>query len=60
MDATLALPVLIGLIIVAVEFRGGFLLVVQDFDSFGEAITNKLVNEIAAAKPLTRAAALQR
>jgi hypothetical protein len=28
---------------------GSFLLVVQDFTSFGEAITNKLVNEIAAA-----------
>jgi hypothetical protein len=39
---------------------GSFLLVVQDFDSFGEAITNKLVSEIAAAKPLTRAAALRR
>jgi hypothetical protein len=39
---------------------GSFLLVVQDFDSFGEAITNKLVNEIATAKPLTRAAARQR
>ena len=39
---------------------GSFLLVVQDFNSFGEASTNKLVNEIAAAKPLTRAAALQR
>jgi hypothetical protein len=39
---------------------GSFLLVVQDFNSFGEAITNKLVNEIAAAKPLMRAAALQR
>ena len=39
---------------------GSFLLVVQDFNSFGEAITNKLVNEIAYAKPLTRMAALQR
>ena len=29
---------------------GAFLLVVQDFNSFGEAITNKLVNEIAAAR----------
>ena len=32
---------------------GAFLQVVQDFSSFGEAITNKLVNEIAAApRPL--------
>jgi hypothetical protein len=38
---------------------GAFLLVVQDFGSFGEAITNKLVNEIAAAKPPTRTAAAQ-
>lgn len=30
---------------------GSFLLVVQDFTSFGEAITNKLVNEIALARP---------
>lgn len=36
---------------------GGFLLVVQDFNSFGEAITNKLVNEIAAAPTSLRAAA---
>jgi Protein of unknown function (DUF1194) len=39
---------------------GSFLLVVQDFNSFGEAITNKLVNEIASANPPMRAAALQR
>ena len=36
---------------------GSFLLVVQDFNSFGEAITNKLVNEIAAAPHPWRAAA---
>ena len=36
---------------------GSFLLVVQDFKSFGEAITNKLVNEIAAAPDPWRAAA---
>ncbi len=36
---------------------GGFLLVVQDFKSFGEAITNKLVNEIAGTPPLRRQAA---
>jgi Protein of unknown function (DUF1194) len=29
---------------------GSFLLVVQDFNSFGQAITNKLVTEIAAAR----------
>jgi hypothetical protein len=28
--------------------QGSFLMVIQDFTSFGEAITNKLVNEIAA------------
>jgi hypothetical protein len=39
---------------------GAFLMVVQDFNSFGEAITNKLVNEIAATAPPTRAAALAR
>jgi uncharacterized protein DUF1194 len=39
---------------------GGFLLVVQDFNSFGEAITNKLVNEIAAVPALQRHAALRR
>jgi hypothetical protein len=33
---------------------GSFLLVVRDFSSFGEAITNKLVNEIAAARYLMR------
>jgi len=35
-------------------------MVVQDFNSFGDAITNKLVNEIAGTTPATRAAALQR
>jgi hypothetical protein len=36
---------------------GAFLLVVQDFNSFGEAITNKLVNEIAGMpRPLHAAA----
>ncbi len=39
---------------------GSFLMVVQDFNSFGEAITNKLVSEIADAAPPTRAAALER
>ena len=40
---------------------GAFLMVVQDFNSFGEAITNKLVNEIAAASaPRARDAALAR
>jgi hypothetical protein len=35
--------------------------VVQDFNSFGEAITNKLVNEIAAASaPRARDTALAR
>jgi Protein of unknown function (DUF1194) len=34
---------------------GSFLLVVRDFSSFGEAITNKLVNEIAAARYLRHA-----
>ena len=38
---------------------GGFLLVVQDFSTFGEAITNKLVNEIAALPPTRRATALR-
>jgi hypothetical protein len=37
--------------------QGSFLMVIQDFTSFGEAITNKLVNEIAAIAPRTRAAA---
>jgi Protein of unknown function (DUF1194) len=32
---------------------GSFLLVVSDFESFGEAMTNKLLNEIATAKPPT-------
>ena len=36
---------------------GGFLLVVKDFKSFGDAITEKLVNEIAAARRPTQAAA---
>jgi len=30
---------------------GSFLLVVNDFESFGEAMTNKLLNEIAALRP---------
>jgi len=30
---------------------GSFLLVVADFESFGEAMTNKLLNEIAALRP---------
>jgi hypothetical protein len=34
---------------------GSFLLTVRDFSSFGEAITNKLVSEIAAARHLRRA-----
>lgn len=38
---------------------GSFLLVVQDFNSFGEAITNKLVSEIAALKANLRAASIQ-
>jgi len=38
---------------------GGFLLVIQDFNSFGEAITNKLVSEIAATPHALRAAALR-
>jgi hypothetical protein len=37
---------------------GSFLLVVQDFTTFGEAITNKLVTEIALAPLPLRAAAL--
>jgi hypothetical protein len=36
---------------------GGFLLVVKDFKSFGDAITEKLVSEIAAAEHPMRAAA---
>jgi hypothetical protein len=39
---------------------GAFLMVVQDFNSFGEAITNKLISEIAGTAPPARAAALQR
>jgi hypothetical protein len=35
---------------------GGFLLVVKDFKSFGDAITEKLVSEIAAAEHPMRAA----
>jgi len=34
---------------------GAFLLVVQDFSTFREAITKKLVTEIAAARGLTYA-----
>ena len=37
--------------------QGAFLMVIQDFSTFGEAITNKLVNEIAANDPPMRAAA---
>jgi hypothetical protein len=37
---------------------GSFLLVVQDFSSFGDAIANKLVNEIAMAHRARRAALL--
>jgi hypothetical protein len=39
---------------------GAFLMVVQDFNSFGEAITNKLINEIAGSAAPTRAADLAR
>jgi hypothetical protein len=39
---------------------GSFLMVVQDFTSFGDAITNKLVNEISLARQPQRAALLQR
>jgi len=39
---------------------GAFLMVVQDFNSFGEAISNKLINEIAGSAPPTRAAILER
>jgi hypothetical protein len=35
---------------------GAFLLVVQDFTTFGEAMTNKLLTEIAGIAPPTRAA----
>jgi Protein of unknown function (DUF1194) len=38
---------------------GGFLLVVKDFKSFGDAITEKLVSEIAAAEHPMRAAAVK-
>jgi hypothetical protein len=34
---------------------GSFLMVIQDFNSFGDAIANKLVNEIAAAHPMRAA-----
>jgi hypothetical protein len=37
---------------------GSFLLVVSDFESFGEAMTNKLLNEIAGLRPV-RALALK-
>jgi hypothetical protein len=33
---------------------GSFLLTVEDFESFGEAMTKKLLNEIAAVSPPTR------
>lgn len=36
---------------------GSFLMVVKDFNSFGEAITHKLMSEIAAAEPVGRTAA---
>ena len=39
---------------------GAFLLVVQDFSTFGDAITNKLVSEIAAVPPPVRAASSKR
>jgi hypothetical protein len=39
---------------------GAFLMVVQDFNSFGEAIANKLVSEIAAAPARRRTAAASR
>jgi Protein of unknown function (DUF1194) len=38
---------------------GAFLRVVEDFHSFADAMTNKLVNEIAAIDPETRSAALR-
>ena len=37
-----------------------FLLVIEDFNSFGEAIVNKLVGEIAAAPPETKRTAVAR
>jgi hypothetical protein len=37
--------------------QGAFLMVIQNFSTFGEAITNKLVNEIAARDAPVRAAA---
>jgi hypothetical protein len=39
---------------------GSFLLVVQDFSTFGEAMTQKLISEIAAIRQPRRAAALAR
>jgi len=39
---------------------GAFLLVVQDFSTFGEAMTQKLISEIAAIRQPQRAAALAR
>jgi hypothetical protein len=39
---------------------GSFLLVVQDFSTFGEAMTQKLISEIAALRLPRRAAALAR
>jgi hypothetical protein len=39
---------------------GSFLLVVQDFSTFGEAMTQKLISEIAAIRAPQRAAALAR
>ena len=38
---------------------GAFLRVVEDFHSFADAMTNKLVSEIAAASPRQRAASLR-
>jgi len=38
---------------------GAFIRVVEDFRSFADAMTNKLVSEIAAVDPETRAAALR-
>lgn len=39
---------------------GAFLLVVENFETFADAITRKLMSEIAAAAGLTRAASLDR
>jgi hypothetical protein len=38
---------------------GAFLIQIEDFDSFADAITRKLVAEIAAARPFTTTAALR-